>query len=223
MRGISLTVTVLGTGTMGQGIAQVAAQSGHTTRLYDVADDLLARWGAPAIVVSNAGMSLRRTLRDSRDRPHDLERTLGVNYAGPVALLGRLVPAMQDAGGGHVVSVASTSVDVPAPGWSLYGASKSALDAFLRAIALEVAPSGVAVTSIRLPLVRTAMSAPTAAYARVPAMRPVDAAKYVARAIVDRPLVQSPWWSRLTGILLAAFPRALDPALRGWDRMIDRG
>ena len=35
---ISLTVTVLGTGTMGQGIAQVAAQSGHTTRLYDVAE-----------------------------------------------------------------------------------------------------------------------------------------------------------------------------------------
>jgi 3-hydroxybutyryl-CoA dehydrogenase len=38
MSGISLTVTVLGTGTMGQGIAQVAAQSGHTTRLYDVAE-----------------------------------------------------------------------------------------------------------------------------------------------------------------------------------------
>lgn len=34
----SLTVTVLGTGTMGQGIAQVAAQHGHTTRLYDVSD-----------------------------------------------------------------------------------------------------------------------------------------------------------------------------------------
>lgn len=38
MSAISLTVTVLGTGTMGQGIAQVAAQGGHTTRLYDVAD-----------------------------------------------------------------------------------------------------------------------------------------------------------------------------------------
>lgn len=38
MSGISLTVTVLGTGTMGQGIAQVTAQSGHTTRIYDSAD-----------------------------------------------------------------------------------------------------------------------------------------------------------------------------------------
>jgi len=38
MSGISMTVTVLGTGTMGQGIAQVSAQSGHTTRLFDVAE-----------------------------------------------------------------------------------------------------------------------------------------------------------------------------------------
>ena len=35
---ISLTVTVIGTGTMGQGIAQVAAQSGHTTRLFDASE-----------------------------------------------------------------------------------------------------------------------------------------------------------------------------------------
>lgn len=186
-------------------------------------DAILERWGAPAVVVSNAGLSMRRTARASRDRPQDLARTIGVNYSGPVALLQRLLPAMTDAGSGHVVSIASTSVDIPAPGWSLYGASKSAMDAWLRAVALEAEPSGVAVTSIRLPLVRTAMSAPTAAYAAVPAMRPVDAAKYVARAIVDRPLVLAPWWSRLANVALAVNPRLLDPALRGWDRMIDRG
>lgn len=185
-------------------------------------DAILERWGAPAVVVSNAGLSMRRTARASRDRPQDLARTIGVNYSGPVALLQRLLPAMTDAGSGHVVSIASTSVDIPAPGWSLYGASKSAMDAWLRAVALEAEPSGVAVTSIRLPLVRTAMSAPTAAYAAVPAMRPIDAAKYVARAIVDRPLVLAPWWSRLANIALAVNPRLLDPALRGWDRMIDR-
>ncbi len=36
--GVSFTVTILGAGTMGQGIAQVAAASGHTTRLYDAAE-----------------------------------------------------------------------------------------------------------------------------------------------------------------------------------------
>lgn len=37
-RAVSLTVTVLGAGTMGQGIAQVVAQSGHDTRLFDAAE-----------------------------------------------------------------------------------------------------------------------------------------------------------------------------------------
>lgn len=186
-------------------------------------DAILERWGTPTVVVSNAGLSMRRTLSDSRDRPQDVARTIAVNYTGPVALLRRLVPAMTDAGAGHIVSVSSMSVDVPAPGWSLYGASKSAMDAWLRAVALELEPHRVAVTSIRLPLVRTAMSAPTAAYASVPAMRPIDAAKYIARAIVDRPLVLTPWWSWLAGVALAVHPQLLDPALRGWDRMIDRG
>jgi 3-hydroxybutyryl-CoA dehydrogenase len=35
---LSFTVTVIGTGTMGQGIAQVTAQSGHTTRVVDAAE-----------------------------------------------------------------------------------------------------------------------------------------------------------------------------------------
>ena len=34
----SLVVTVLGTGTMGQGIAQVCAAAGHAVRLYDAAE-----------------------------------------------------------------------------------------------------------------------------------------------------------------------------------------
>ena len=48
MSTISLTVTVLGSGTMGQGIAQVAAQSGHTTRVFDAAEGR-AKAGVAAI------------------------------------------------------------------------------------------------------------------------------------------------------------------------------
>lgn len=43
MSSISLTVTVLGSGTMGEGIAQVVAQSGHETRLCDVAEGRAAQ------------------------------------------------------------------------------------------------------------------------------------------------------------------------------------
>ena len=37
------TITVLGAGTMGHGVAHAAAASGFTTRLYDVSDVQLAK------------------------------------------------------------------------------------------------------------------------------------------------------------------------------------
>lgn len=180
------------------------------------ADRILNEIGTPELVISNAGHSIRRRLVDYADRPHDVTRTIGVNYIGPVALLQVLVPAMIAAGRGHIISVGSTSIDVPAPGWSVYGASKTAFDAWLRAVAPELAPHGIAVTSIHLPLVRTEMSAPTYADAPV-AMRPVDAAKLIARAVVRRPRLISPWWSRLAGAVLVAFPGLGDRALRAFD------
>ena len=53
---VSLHVTVLGAGTMGQGIAQVAAQSGHTTRLFDAAD------GRASAAVKNIAGQLEKLL-----------------------------------------------------------------------------------------------------------------------------------------------------------------
>ena len=68
----SLTVTVLGTGTMGQGIAQVAAQSGHTTRVYDVAE------GRAKMAVSAIAAQLEKLVAkgkiDAAGRAGTLER-----------------------------------------------------------------------------------------------------------------------------------------------------
>jgi short-subunit dehydrogenase len=183
------------------------------------AERALIEAGVPEVVISNAGHSIRRRLLDYADRPHDVTRTIGVNYVGPVALLQVLIPAMVEAGRGQVISIGSTSVDIPAPGWSVYGASKTAFDAWLRAVAPELAPHGIAVTNIHLPLVRTAMSEPTYGTSG-PAMRPVDAAKLIARAIVERPRLISPWWSRLAGGVLVAFPGLADRVLRAYDRRL---
>lgn len=185
------------------------------------AQQLLADFGTPAVVVSNAGHSVHRTLAQYADRGHDVERVFGVNLLGPVALLRVLVPAMQANGGGSIVSVSSVSAVVPAGGWSVYGASKAAADAWFHAVAQEVAPE-VKISIVRLPLVRTAMISATPAYASAPAMRPVDAAALVAQAIVSGRRVIGPWWLRVAGVLLAAWPKALDRALGSHERRLRR-
>lgn len=185
------------------------------------ARQLLADFGTPAVVVSNAGHSVHRTLAQYADRGHDVERVFGVNVLGPVALLRVLLPAMQAHGGGSIVSVSSVSAVVPAGGWSVYGASKSAADAWFHAVAQEVSPE-IRMSIVRLPLVRTAMISATSAYARAAAMRPVDAAALVARAIVSGRRVIEPWWLRVAGVLLAAWPKALDRALGAHERRLRR-
>lgn len=173
---------------------------------------LVDEHGPPAVVVSNAGHSIHRTLAQYADRGHDVERVFGVNTLGPIALMRVLIPAMQRGGGGSVVAVSSVSAIVPAAGWSVYGASKAAADAWFAAVAQEVSPE-VKVSLVRLPLVRTEMIAPTRAYAQAAAMRPADAAGLIARAVVTGRRSYGPWWLSPVAALLALWPTALDRLL----------
>lgn len=90
-----------------------------------LAKQITEEHGPLDIVVSNAGKSLRRSLHHQYDRPHDFQRTIDINYLGPVRLLLGLVPAMRDNGSGHIVNVSSVGVRVaPGPQWGAYQASK---------------------------------------------------------------------------------------------------
>jgi NAD(P)-dependent dehydrogenase (short-subunit alcohol dehydrogenase family) len=61
------------------------------------------------------------------------------------------------------------------------------MDAFARCAASEFADSGVDFTTVNMPLVRTAMTAPTDLYRQVPMLSPEEAADLVAQAIIQRP------------------------------------
>jgi len=74
-----------------------------------------------------------------------------------------------------------------APRFSAYVASKAALDAFSRCAASEFNDTGVAFTTINMPLVRTPMIAPTKIYDSVPTITPQDAADMVKQAVIYRP------------------------------------
>ena len=163
--------------------------------------------GPVDIVVSNAGKSLRRSLHHQYDRPHDFQRTIDINYLGPIWLLLGLVPAMREHGGGHIVNVSSVGVRVvPGPQWGAYQASKGAFDHWLRSVAPELHVDGVDVTSVYFALVRTRMIAPTPMLGRLPGMSPDEAADAIAKAVIERPrTIEPPWvWpAELASVLLA--------------------
>jgi NAD(P)-dependent dehydrogenase (short-subunit alcohol dehydrogenase family) len=171
------------------------------------------------IVVNNAGKSLRRSLHDQYDRPHDFQRTIDINYLGPVRLLLGLLPAMRRNGSGHIVNVSSVAVRVaPGPQWGAYQASKGAFDRWLRSVAPELHTDGVDVTSVYFALVRTRMIAPTPLLGSLPGLSPDEAADAIAKAIIERPRTIAPPWvlpAELASVLLAG---PADFAARLWHR-----
>jgi NAD(P)-dependent dehydrogenase (short-subunit alcohol dehydrogenase family) len=176
-------------------------------------------YGALDIVVSNAGKSLRRSLHHQYDRPHDFQRTIDINYLGPVWLLLGLLPAMRENGRGHIVNVSSVAVRVvPGPQWGAYQASKGAFDRWLRSVAPELHVDGVDVTSVYFALVRTRMIAPTPMLGRLPGMSPHEAADAIAKAVIERPRTNEPPWvwpAELASVLLAG---PAERAARLWHR-----
>lgn len=167
------------------------------------------------LFVNNAGKSIRRSIFDSLDRLHDFERTMNLNYHGPVQLLLALIPTLV-ARRGHVINVSAVNVLLaPAPKWAAYQASKTAFDQWFRCVGPELNARGVHTTSIYLPLVRTRMIEPTAEYRNLPAMQPEHVAQLICKAINSRRRTYAPWWL-LGGQLASVLLRWLWEPLMTW-------
>ena len=146
------------------------------------------------VFVSNAGKSIRRPLFESLERFHDFQRTMSLNYFAPVRLMLGLIPILRKTRG-QVINISAVNVLlIPAPFWTAYQSSKTAFDQWFRCAAPELETASIATTSIYLPLVRTRMIEPTAAYKNAPAMSPDHVARIVCRAIYTRRKIFKPWW-----------------------------
>ena len=107
---------------------------------------LTAEFGAPDIVVNNAGMA---AMVPAADCPLDhWQTTMAVNVTAPMLLMQHALPHMRQAGWGRIVNVASISGLRAGTGRMAYGTSKAALIAMTRQFAVEVAEWGVTVNAI---------------------------------------------------------------------------
>ncbi|HEY2345624.1 MAG TPA: SDR family oxidoreductase [Xanthomonadaceae bacterium] len=161
--------------------------------LADMADcdrlvkQILDDHGHVDVLINNAGRSIRRSIELSYDRFHDFERTMQLNYFGCLRLIMGLLPKMTERRRGHVINISSIGVLANSPRFSAYVASKAALDAFSRCAQAEFSGKNIAFTTINMPLVRTAMIAPTKMYESVPTLSPEEAADLIVKAIIERP------------------------------------
>jgi NAD(P)-dependent dehydrogenase (short-subunit alcohol dehydrogenase family) len=181
-------------------------------------DQLKVEHGGVDILINNAGRSIRRTVAESVDRFHDFQRTMQLNYFAALRLTLGLLPGMERKRAGHVINISSIGVLLNAPRFSAYVASKAALEGWAHCAASEYADKGIQFTTINMPLVRTAMIAPTTSYDDVPALTPAQAADLVVDAIVRRPARIATGVGVVSDVLHAVAPRAM----RGFGNLLYR-
>ena len=164
-------------------VADVSEMEGCDRLVAEVLKD----HGHLDILINNAGRSIRRSLEYSFDRFHDFERTMQINYFGAIRLIMGFGPSMLERRSGHVINMSSISALTPSPRFSAYVASKSALDAWTRAAAVEWSDCNVRFTTINMPLVRTPMISATTVYDHMPVLTPDEAGDMVVEAIIEKP------------------------------------
>jgi NAD(P)-dependent dehydrogenase (short-subunit alcohol dehydrogenase family) len=160
------------------------SDAADTQRLIDA---VLTEHGHVDILVNNAGISIRRSVAKSYDRVHDFERTLALNFLGAVRLIMGFLPGMQAQKRGQILNVSTIGVQINVPRYGAYIASKAALDAFSRVLAVEALSDGVKVTTIYMPLVKTPMMANTTIYQAFPMRTAEEAVELIVDGIVDQP------------------------------------
>jgi NAD(P)-dependent dehydrogenase (short-subunit alcohol dehydrogenase family) len=176
--------------------------------------------GAVDYLVNNAGRSIRRSLHLSYDRFHDFERTMAVNYFGPVRLTMGLLPAMREQRFGHVVNIVSWGVQMKAPKFAAYLASKTALDTWSRIAGRETYGDNVTFTNVRFGLVRTDMVVPTGSIEDRSGITADEAARRVVRALEDRPITVGNLAAQAGEVLNIVAPRLSDALMHRYDRAV---
>jgi short-subunit dehydrogenase len=134
------------------------------------AEELLG--GTIDLAVANAGISLRTHGTDFSIR--DAEQMMRVNVLGMFYLFAAVVPSMVARRSGRFAGVASIAGLRGLPGSAVYSATKAAMQAFLEASRIELAPHGVGVSIINPGYVATPMTEKNRF--RMPFLMPVEAA-----------------------------------------------
>lgn len=119
-----------------------------------VAAEAAERLGRPLdLLVNNAGVIQVGPLAALGEE--DFRASWDVMLAAPVELVLAVLPGMRERGTGSLVNIASIGGPVPAPHLLPYVTAKAALAAFSRGLRVELAGSGVQVTTVVPGLMRT--------------------------------------------------------------------
>ena len=130
-----------------------AANVADYALMQGLAEAVKAEHGTVDILVNNAGVVMSGLVHEVDIE--DWQRLIDINVMGVVHGCKLFVPGMLEAGGGHIVNMASAAGLIGQPGMSTYCATKHAVVGLSSSMRYELARAGIGVTTICPGYVRT--------------------------------------------------------------------
>ena len=176
--------------------------------LAAVAEDFIGRVGCPELVIANAGVSAGTLTGNPQDNAV-FEEILAVNVTAMMLTFQPFVDLMKGRKQGMLAGIASIAGFRGLPGAAAYSASKAAAISYLESLRVELAGSGVSVTTICPGYIATPMTQGNP-YRMPFLMDADDAAIKIADAIARRKrLYVLPWQMAVVGWFMRRLPRPL--------------
>jgi short-subunit dehydrogenase len=148
-------------------LAEVAVETGAAYVVADLRspDDLIARLEQDTpidVLVNNAGIDEIGSFVDIDAAT--IRDVFTINAIAPAELARQAVPGMVARGGGRLVFISSLSAQVAMPGLAVYSATKAALSQLAEGLRVDLAGTGVGVTSVEIGTIATDMYESIKAY-----------------------------------------------------------
>jgi NAD(P)-dependent dehydrogenase (short-subunit alcohol dehydrogenase family) len=112
--------------------------------------------GVLDVLVISPSINVRKLLLDVTEEEFD--RVVGLNLKGVFRALNAFAPGMAERGKGSIIALSSIRAQVVEPGQGVYAATKAGTLQMIRALAAELAPSGVRANVIAPGIVDTPLT-----------------------------------------------------------------
>jgi enoyl-[acyl-carrier protein] reductase III len=138
---------------LGRRVELVKANIGEVDEIEHLFERVDAAFGGLDVLVCNAASGYNRPALEQK--PKGWDWTMNINARALLFCAQHAAPLMEKRGGGVIVSISSPGAVRVLPDYVVVGASKAAVEALTRYLAVELAPRGIVVNALSPGIVDT--------------------------------------------------------------------
>ena len=127
-------------------VKSYSADVNNTQKIEEILEEIYNENGHIDIFINNAGFGIAGAIMDAS--PDKIYNLVNTNLSAVIALSGKAIKFLKRSGGGRIINTCSVGGIIPLPFQATYSATKAGVEIFGRALANEVKPFNIKVTSV---------------------------------------------------------------------------